>query len=162
MSSSVSTRHYVASRGHRPSSATLLTVALGGMLGAGARVFLPWPSMLNAPLAVVDPLPTAIVNLLGAALLGLVTGYTQQRHWPEPLVKGVTTGFLGTFTTMSALAMIALAWTLGESVLAAGTIRDSVLYGAAVLVALIMFLWLTTLLTMGTYKLGSRFARGHS
>lgn len=162
MSSSASIPHYVASRAHRPSVATLVAVALGGILGATARVYLPWPGMLHEQLAVVDPVPTVVVNLLGAALLGLVTGYTQRRHWPEPLVKGVTTGFLGTFTTMSAVAMIAVAWALGEAVFAAGTIRDSILHGTAVVVALIAFLWLTTRLTMGTYRLGSRFARGRS
>lgn len=139
-----------------------MAVALGGMLGAGARVFLPWPGMLNEQLSVIDPVPTAIVNLLGAGLLGLVTGYAQLRHWPEPLVKGVTTGFLGTFTTMSAVAMIAIAWALGEAVFATEPIGESLLYATVVTVTLIVFLWLTTLLTMRTYSLGSRLARGRS
>ena len=143
----------------KPRPGILLAVALGGILGAVARVYLPWPVLLDGRLHILDPLPTAIVNLLGAALLGLVTGYTQLRSLPEPLLKGVTTGFLGTFTTMSAFAMILIAWGFGQSVFAVGSLGTSLLYGAAIAVLLVVFVWFTTVLTMATYKLGSRLAR---
>ena len=153
------TRHFMANLAPTPRPAIVLAVALGGILGAVARVYLPWPVLLEERLHILDPVPTAIVNLLGAALLGLVTGYTQLRSWPEPLIKGVTTGFLGTFTTMSAFAMILIAWGFGQSVIAAASISTSLLYGTAIAVMLGVFVWFTTVLTMATYKLGSRLAR---
>ncbi|MDN6489867.1 MAG: CrcB family protein, partial [Yaniella sp.] len=95
----------MGNRAPSPRPATIIAVAIGGAVGATARVFLPWPTMLDDSLTGFDPLPLAIINLLGAALLGLVTGYSSQRRWPEPVIKGVTIGVFGAFTTMSAVAL---------------------------------------------------------
>jgi len=155
---SVSTRHFVASREPSLRPATLGAVAFGGMIGAAARVFLPWPLLFGSADPLLDPAPTALVNLLGAALLGFVIGYTALRQWPEPLVKGISTGCLGAFTTMSTLALIYTGWTLGQSI-AASPPLDTLLYLVPVItLGLVLFLWVTTVLTMWTYKLGRRLA----
>lgn len=81
----------------------LLSVAIGGALGTLARVG-------------IDALPiggisvsTALVNLGGAFLLGFVLGHGLH-HSPSWLKDAITIGFLGSFTTMSGIALIALSW----------------------------------------------------
>lgn len=150
----------MANPGPKLRPTTLIAVALGGMLGAAARVFLPWPSLLDDSQALINPLPTAIVNLIGSAMLGLVSGYTMLRRWPEPLHKGVTTGFLGTFTTMSALAMIYVAFVLWQAVEESVSFGTGVLTFAVITALLVVFLCLTTWITTGTYRLGKRLAAG--
>lgn len=144
----------------KPRTATILAVALGGVLGSSARVFLPWPTLLGEHLGLVEPLPTAVVNLLGAALLGFVTGYSRHQQWSDPLSKGITTGLLGSFTTMSALAVVYTGLTLGQTVFTAGSTVDGLLFGIGILVILAGFLLCTTLITMGALKLGRRLAQG--
>lgn len=141
---------------------TLVAVALGGMLGAAARVFLPWPTLPTQPLAELDPVPIALVNVLGSALLGLVSGYTAHRPWPAPVQKGVTTGLLGSFTTMSALALVVISFTLGQSMFRSAPPSSTV--GALILMILVLviFLWLTTVITIGAKRLGFRLAAGRS
>ncbi|GAA4474166.1 hypothetical protein GCM10023190_07610 [Enteractinococcus fodinae] len=141
---------------------TLLAVALGGMLGAAARVFLPWPTLPIQPVAELDPVSTAIVNVLGAALLGLVAGYTAHRPWPEPLQKGVTTGFLGSFTTMSALAVVVVGFTLGQGMVHSATLGFTVVSLIITVFLIVVFLWLTTVITIGAKHLGSRLAVSRS
>lgn len=152
--------HFAANPVRKPRTATILAVAVGGVLGSLARVFLPWPTLLGEHLGPVEPLPTAVVNLIGAALLGFVTGYSKYQQWPEPLSKGVTTGLLGSFTTMSALAVVYTGLTLGQAVFAAGSTVDGLLFGVGILVILAGFLLFTTLITMGSLKLGRRLAKG--
>lgn len=137
-------------------------MALGGALGASARVALPWPTMLDDSLAAIDPLPTVLINVIGAALLGLVTGYSAQRQWPEPVLKGITTGFLGAFTTMSALAVASTGLLLWQTVFVATSIGESLVVVASIVVVLLGLLVLTTALTIGTVKLGRRLAGGES
>lgn len=50
------------------------------------------------------PLYTIIVNLIGAFALGFCTTYFQRLSWSSHLKTGITTGFLGSFTTFSALS----------------------------------------------------------
>jgi fluoride exporter len=83
----------------------VLAVALGGALGTLGRI--------GADLAMVG-LPgghewaTLGVNLLGSFGLGLVTGHGLPRM-SSALREGLTIGVLGSYTTMSGVAIIALA-----------------------------------------------------
>lgn len=71
----------------------VLLVALGGGLGALARAAM---AETGGPLW-----GTLIVNVLGAAVMGYLI-ITLTRDWMRPLLL---TGFLGGFTTVSALAL---------------------------------------------------------
>ena len=146
----------MANRAPKPRLATILAVAIGGALGATARVFLPWPTVLDESLTTFDPLPLAIINLCGAALLGLVTGYSSRRRWPEPLVKGVTTGFFGAFTTMSALAVAYTGLTWGQAAYAASSVFQGILFAVGIVAALVLFVFVTTVVTLWTLRLGAR------
>src|SRR5262245_29181675 len=80
----------------------LLAIALAGTLGVLARFLIqtavPRPSGL--------PLGTFIVNISGALAIGLVASLVVHRfHAPMWLQEAATVGFLGGFTTFSALAL---------------------------------------------------------
>jgi len=87
---------------------TWLAVALGGALGAITR------AILDAS-AVMDGEPNLwallLINIVGAGLLGAVFGHGTPT-WSEPLKAAVTTGFLGSFTTFSAIMTAGLGLTL--------------------------------------------------
>ena len=75
-------------------------VALGGAVGAAARAALLWPGVLDEGLAIPA---TAAVNVVGAALLGVLVGVLGARH---PALRSLLgTGVLGGFTTFSAFAL---------------------------------------------------------
>ena len=81
----------------------LLAVALGGALGTLARLgaeqaSLPWP--FGHEIAIL------VVNLLGAFALGMASGHGLPRLSLN-VREGITTGLLGSYTTMSAVAVIA-------------------------------------------------------
>ena len=155
---SVSIRSCVANHAPRPHPATILAVAIGGAAGAIARVFLPWPTVLDDSLSAFDPLPLAIICLSGAALLGLVTGYSSRRRWPEPVIKGVTTGFFGAFTTMSGLAVAYAGLTFGVTIYAASSVLQGIMYAAGIVAVLLAFLFVTTLVTLWMLKFGTYLA----
>ena len=113
-------------------------------------------------MAELDPIPIALVNVLGATLLGLVSGYTGHRPWPEPLQKGITTGFLGSFTTMSALAVVVVGFTLGQNTFQSAPLGSTVATLIIAALVIVVFLWLTTVITIGAKHFGSRFAKGRS
>lgn len=137
----------------KPKLGTVVAVALGGILGALARVYIPWPALTNDQ-SPPDLMPTLIINLLGAILLGFVSGYATTRSWPEPIDKGLTVGFFGSFTTMSTLA---IALILLGMPLVPGDMRMAVLaHLAGYLVLLAAFLALTTILTIISYRAGLR------
>ncbi|MGX5359629.1 fluoride efflux transporter FluC [Kocuria sp. KH4] len=83
----------------------VLAVGLGGALGTGARhgVAAALPAVSGWPVA------TLAVNLLGAFLLGMLLEGLLLRGAETPrrllLRLGAGTGFLGGFTTFSALAL---------------------------------------------------------
>ena len=130
-------------------------MACGGILGALARVYLPWPALTNEQLP-NDLMPTLTINLLGAILLGFVSGYATTRTWPEPIAKGLTVGFFGSFTTMSTLA---IALILLGMPLVTGDMTLAVLAQlAGYLVLFAAFLTLTTILTVVSYRAGLRRA----
>ncbi|MFT6973425.1 MAG: CrcB protein [Pontimonas sp.] len=80
----------------------LLAVALGGALGTLGRVSIDI-GFQNYPQGAA--FATLIVNVLGAFALGwaLSHGLAQLTPW---LRQGITVGFLGSFTTFSALALL--------------------------------------------------------
>jgi CrcB protein len=72
----------------------LLLVALGGVVGSLARYGLTD--------AFPDLATTFAINVAGAFLLGALVTRRPAEHWSRPLLGS---GFLGGFTTMSALAV---------------------------------------------------------
>lgn len=150
----------MARRAPKPRALTLLAVAVGGGFGALARVYLPWPTLFAAPMHAFDPLPLAIINFFGAALLGFVTGIATTRQWPEPLAKGISTGFFGSFTSMSALAVVVSALSFGQAIFTDAPSVPNILASFGVVLGIVVFLWLTTWITIGTIKLGTRVGRG--
>jgi CrcB protein len=79
----------------------LVSVALGGAFGTLARV------SVDGVLEPQDHLSTALVNITGALILGFVMGHGLPRAAPW-LRDGLTVGVLGSFTTMSGIALLAL------------------------------------------------------
>lgn len=75
-------------------------VVLGGALGAMARAALLWPVTSAPELTIIV---TAIINVVGAFALGLVTGVVGTKHPSARAFLG--TGMLGGFTTYSAFAV---------------------------------------------------------
>lgn len=134
-----------------------MAVAVGGAVGALARVYLPWPS-LTFPGDPSDPLPTLIVNVIGSVLLGFVAGYATHRNWPEPLHKGITVGLLGSFTTMSALALAVSLAAAGQPSIGTAWSVSSLWMGLLIVLALAGYLGVTTLLTAASYRVGRRSA----
>ncbi|MHB1211522.1 MAG: fluoride efflux transporter FluC [Candidatus Nanopelagicales bacterium] len=78
----------------------LLLIALGGVLGSSARYGLAL-AMGQHP-ADAWPWATFVVNVVGAAVIGMVAIRLRDRPWLLPFV---ITGILGGFTTFSALAV---------------------------------------------------------
>lgn len=79
----------------------LLSVAGAGALGALSRYLL---TLLLRTSFDAQPLPIAIVNMLGCFGFGLVFGAMQERV-SGPVAIAVLTGFFGAFTTFSAFAL---------------------------------------------------------
>jgi fluoride exporter len=81
-----------------------LLASVGGALGAGARY------LVNVGAArwfgASFPWATAIVNVFGSLLMGLVIGIVAQRFAGSPELRTfLATGILGGFTTFSAFSM---------------------------------------------------------
>jgi len=79
-------------------------VALGGALGALARLFLA-----SALRNVIDgfPVGTFAINAIGCFVFGLLWAWNAGK-WPAPVAAAVFTGFLGAFTTFSTFAFESL------------------------------------------------------
>lgn len=92
----------------------LAAVAGGGFCGAALRVGLG----LWFPDAPGFPATTLAINVIGTAALAALTSYWQITHrGPGWLRAGIGTGFLGAFTTFSALVLFALGTAPLQSVL---------------------------------------------
>jgi fluoride exporter len=78
---------------------TWFAVAAGGALGGLTRAVLDVSTLTGGDTNLWTIL---LVNLVGAGLLGVVLGHGTPT-WSEPVRAGVTTGFLGSFTTFSAI-----------------------------------------------------------
>jgi CrcB protein len=80
---------------------TPLLVALGGALGAPARLLLERTvSRRTGP-----GWGTVAVNLLGAFLLGVLVGGVETHGWSTDVLRFAGVGFLGAFTTFSTFAV---------------------------------------------------------
>ena len=81
---------------------SVLAVFIGGLAGSAARIGITLVAgQIN------DywwPYPTLLVNLVGSFVLGFLIGHGM-RSVPAWLRLGVTTGFLGAFTTLSAISL---------------------------------------------------------
>ena len=103
-------------------------VFLGGGIGAAAR------HGVNIGVARLVPSPfpwsTAIINVMGSMLMGLIAGYFAFRAGGAASQHArlfLTTGILGGFTTFSAFSLdAALLWERGATGQAAGYVIGSV------------------------------------
>lgn len=81
---------------------SVLAVFIGGLAGSAARIG------ITLVAGQIDdywwPYPTLLVNLVGSFLLGFLIGHGMNSV-PVWLRLGVTTGFLGAFTTLSAISL---------------------------------------------------------
>jgi CrcB protein len=81
---------------------SVLAVFIGGLAGSAARI-----GITLVAGKINDywwPYPTLLVNLVGSFVLGFLIGHGM-RSVPAWLRLGVTTGFLGAFTTLSAISL---------------------------------------------------------
>ncbi|NYD68247.1 fluoride efflux transporter FluC [Agromyces atrinae] len=115
---------------------TLVAVALGGAIGTALRLALD----LALPHGGGDfPVSTLLINIVGAFTLGALTGSLWKRETtPAWLKAGLGPGLLGSFTTLSAVAVSAVAMTdAGAAPLAAIYVIVTVVAGfAAALIGL--------------------------
>ncbi|SOB94799.1 fluoride efflux transporter CrcB [Rhodobacter maris] len=112
---------------------TLLTVALGGALGASARylVNITMPRLLGHGF----PYATMMVNILGSFLMGVMVVVLAQKGGTR-LAPFLMTGVLGGFTTFSAFSLdAAKLYEAGEGMAAAGYVIGSVVIALAALFA---------------------------
>ena len=103
---------------------TLLSVALGGALGASGRylVNITLPKLLGHGF----PFATMTVNALGSFFMGVLVVVLAEKSGNR-FAPFLMTGVLGGFTTFSAFSLDALTiWERGQSALAAGYVIASV------------------------------------
>jgi CrcB protein len=84
----------------------LIIVALGGAIGSGGRHLVNVAA--GRAFGLNFPWGTAIVNVTGSVIMGLVAGYFAFRAGtglPEHLRLFLTTGVLGGYTTFSAFSL---------------------------------------------------------
>ncbi len=88
-----------------PSLSALGLVALGGGLGAAARLVVS--QLAGRLLGAGFPWGTFSVNVLGGLIMGLVVGWFVLHHPTQssPLRLFLTTGVMGGFTTFSAFSL---------------------------------------------------------
>lgn len=112
---------------------TLLSVALGGALGASARYLVNVATLRLAGSGF--PWATITVNILGSFLMGALVVVFAQKDLTR-LAPFLMTGVLGGFTTFSAFSLDAVAlWQRGEVLPAAVYIVGSVSLSLAALLA---------------------------
>ena len=83
--------------------ATALLICLAGGLGAALRLVLD--SLIRTRLKSTYPVGTAVINLTGSLLLGLLTGLTTGYLVPQQYQLIIGTGLLGGYTTFSAASV---------------------------------------------------------
>jgi CrcB protein len=74
-------------------------LAVAGGVGAAARLVLD--GLVHSRIQTAFPVGTALINVTGSLLLGLVTGLTLSHALPEEWHLILGTGFLGGYTTFS-------------------------------------------------------------
>lgn len=82
---------------------TLAAVFVAGAAGAVCRYLLD--GFVQERWDGAFPMGTFVVNMLGAFLLGILTGFVTAHSSTSPAIRvGVGVGFIGAFTTFSTLA----------------------------------------------------------
>lgn len=112
---------------------TLLTVALGGALGASGRylVNITLPRLFGHGF----PFATMFVNIVGSFLMGVLVVVLAEKGGTRA-APFLMTGVLGGFTTFSAFSLdAAKLWEAGQSATAAGYVLGSVIFALAALFA---------------------------
>ena len=122
-----------------PNMAHLLSVGLGGFVGAIARF---WISGLAQRMSDRFPLGTLSVNLLGSFLLGLLaTLFLEKMEVSQELRLFILVGLLGAFTTYSIFSLETLnlfrggAWMLATGNILANVFGTLIAVWAGVLLA---------------------------
>ena len=122
-----------------PNMAHLLSVGLGGFVGAIARF---WISGLAQRMSDRFPLETLSVNLLGSFLLGLLaTLFLEKMEVSQELRLFILVGLLGAFTTYSTFSLETLnlfrggAWMLATGNILANVFGTLIAVWAGVLLA---------------------------
>lgn len=106
---------------------TVLAVSLGGALGALSRVGIS-EAAGETDLGLTTLGATLAINTLGAALLGLLRRH--EAAVPAALRLGVGVGFLGSFTTWSAVIVASSLLTgTGQFALSAGYLLVTLILG---------------------------------
>ena len=109
----------------------LAAVAIGGLFGAAARY-----GVSTLVTATWVPWPTLAVNVSGSFALGVLAGRLAVERGRHPVLRPLlATGFLGAFTTYSALAVETL------TMLQSGRVTAAALYTAGSICAGLLALW---------------------
>lgn len=80
----------------------IAAVFVGGVLGSAARLGLT--AVSNEVVGTELPAATLLINILGSFALGVLVGY-RTAAMPEWVFQGLGIGFLGSFTTLSAISI---------------------------------------------------------
>lgn len=83
-----------------------LLLAVAGGLGAGVRFVVD--GLIRAKLTSAFPWPTAIINMSGSFVLGIITGLVVSGITSTDLSAVVGAGFLGGYTTFSTASLEAV------------------------------------------------------
>jgi CrcB protein len=92
-------------------------VGLGGAVGAMLRY-----AISLVPYKHTFPLPTLIINIIGALLIGYIAGLAIKKDMPQSMILFLKTGLCGGFTTFSTFSLEAY------ELLKAGNYVQTVLY----------------------------------
>jgi CrcB protein len=116
----------------------VLGVVLAGGFGAAARFVVD--AVVRSRASDAYPVGTAVINVTGSFVLGLVTGLVLAHAAPEAVRSVVGTGFLGGYTTFSTASFETV------RLVETGRVRAAVGYGLGTLVATVgvaaLGLWL--------------------
>lgn len=107
-----------------------LFVALGGAIGAMGRY-----SISLIPIKTEFPILTLITNLIGAVVIGFITGIACEKNLSQHTLLFLKTGVCGGFTTFSTFSLEAAALLENKSFLSGGS------YMALSLIGCIMGVW---------------------